>query len=133
LAVPSQPQSGDPPPPTTPPVRWTVLEIVRWTTTRFSQRGLASPRLDAEILAAHALGMSRVQLYVQYDRPLEVAELAGMRELVKRRQAGESVAYIIGKKEFFGHRAGRRCARAGPAPRHRDAGRRGACAARGGA
>jgi release factor glutamine methyltransferase len=102
LAVPSQPQSGDPPPPTTPPVRWTVLEIVRWTTARFSQRGLASPRLDAEILAAHALGMSRVQLYVQYDRPLEAAELAGMRELVKRRQAGESVAYIIGKKEFFG-------------------------------
>jgi release factor glutamine methyltransferase len=83
-------------------VRWTVLEIVRWTTTRFSQRGLASPRLDAEILAAHALGMSRVQLYVQYDRPLDAAELAGMRELVKRRQAGESVAYIIGKKEFFG-------------------------------
>ena len=102
LAVPSQPQSGDPPPPATPPVRWTVLEIVRWTTARFSQRGLASPRLDAEILAAHALGISRVQLYVQYDRPLEAAELAGMRELVKRRQAGESVAYIIGKKEFFG-------------------------------
>jgi len=75
---------------------------VRWTTTRFSQRGLASPRLDAEILAAHALGLSRVQLYVQYDRPLDAAELAGMRELVKRRQAGESVAYIIGKKEFFG-------------------------------
>ncbi len=83
-------------------MRWTVLEIVRWTTTRFSQRGLSSPRLDAEILAAHALGISRVQLYVQYDRPLEAAELAGMRELVKRRQAGESVAYIIGKKEFFG-------------------------------
>lgn len=97
LAVPSQPQSGDP-----PPVRWTVLEVVRWTTTRFSQRGLASPRLDAEILAAHALGISRVQLYVQHDRPLQAAELAGMRELVKRRQAGESVAYIIGKKEFFG-------------------------------
>ncbi len=102
LSVPSQPQSGDPPPPGTPPVRWTVLEIVRWTTTRFNQRGLASPRLDAEILAAHALGISRVQLYVQHDRPLEAAELAGMRELVKRRQAGESVAYIIGKKEFFG-------------------------------
>jgi release factor glutamine methyltransferase len=103
LAVPSQPQSGGPPPPEPPPpVRWTVLEIVRWTTTRFSQRGLASPRLDAEILVAHTLGITRVQLYVQYDRPLEAAELAGMRELVKRRQAGESVAYIIGKKEFFG-------------------------------
>ena len=102
LSIPPQPQSGDPPPPATPPARWTVLELLRWTTTRFSQRGLSSPRLDAEILAAHALGISRVQLYVQFDRPLEAAELAGMRELVKRRQAGESVAYIIGKKEFFG-------------------------------
>jgi release factor glutamine methyltransferase len=102
LSVPSQPQSGDPTPPATPPARWTVLEILRWTTTRFSQRGLSSPRLDAEILAAHALHITRVQLYVQFDRPLEAAELAGMRELVKRRQAGESVAYIIGKKEFFG-------------------------------
>ncbi len=98
VSAPSQPQSGDPP----PPARWTVLEILRWTTTRFSQRGLSSPRLDAEILSAHALHISRVQLYVQFDRPLEAAELAGMRELVKRRQAGESVAYIIGKKEFFG-------------------------------
>ena len=83
-------------------MRWTVLEVLRWTTSRFSQRGLASPRLDAEILAAHALGVSRVQLYVQFDRPLEATELGALRELVKRRQAGESVAYIIGKKEFFG-------------------------------
>jgi release factor glutamine methyltransferase len=102
LALPSQPESGGPPPPSPPPARWTVLEVLRWTTSRFSQRGLASPRLDAEVLAAHALGISRVQLYVQFDRPLEAAELAGMRELVRRRQGGESVAYITGKKEFFG-------------------------------
>jgi release factor glutamine methyltransferase len=76
--------------------------VLRWTTSRFAQRGLASPRLDAEILVAHALGISRVQLYVQFDRPLEVTELGAMRALVKRRQDGESVAYIIGKKEFFG-------------------------------
>ncbi len=76
--------------------------MLRWTTSRFSQRGLTSPRLDAEVLAAHALSISRVQLYVQFDRPLEAAELAGMRELVRRRQGGESVAYITGKKEFFG-------------------------------
>jgi release factor glutamine methyltransferase len=109
LALPSQPESGGrlppappPPPSPPPPTRWTVLEVLRWTTSRFSQRGLASPRLDAEILAAHALGVSRVQLYVQFDRPLEATELGALRALVKRRQAGESVAYIIGKKEFFG-------------------------------
>jgi release factor glutamine methyltransferase len=79
-----------------------VLEVLRWTTARFSQRSLASPRLDAEVLVAHALGLVRVQLYVQFDRPLDPAELAAIRALVKRRQAGESVAYITGKKEFFG-------------------------------
>jgi release factor glutamine methyltransferase len=84
------------------PARWTVLDVIRWTTSRFEERGLASPRLDAELLAAQALGIGRVQLYVQHDRPLLPAELATLRELVKRRQAGESVAYILGKKEFFG-------------------------------
>ena len=76
--------------------------MIRWTTSRFEERGLASPRLDAELLTAQALGIGRVQLYVQHDRPLLPAELAALRELVKRRQAGESVAYILGKKEFFG-------------------------------
>jgi len=76
--------------------------VLRWTTARFAQRNLPTPRLDAEVLTAHALALSRVQLYVQFERPLEVAELAAMRELVRRRQAGESVAYLTGKKEFFG-------------------------------
>lgn len=71
-------------------------------TSRFEERGLHNPRLDAEVLAAHALATTRVQLYVQFDRPLTPAELATLRELVKRRQGGESVAYIVGKKEFFG-------------------------------
>jgi len=84
------------------PARWTVLEVIKWTTARFTERGLDSPRLDAEILAAHALGLSRVQLYVQYDRPLLPDELAAIRALIKRRQAGESVAYVVGKKEFWG-------------------------------
>ncbi len=78
------------------------MDVLRWTTTRFEERGLASPRLDAEILVAHALGVPRLQLYVQFDRPLAPEELASIRELVKRRQAGESVAYVVGKKEFWG-------------------------------
>src|SRR6185369_1679669 len=88
--------------PAAPPARWTVLDVIRWTTARFQERGLGTPRLDAEVLAAHALGLARVQLYVQHDRPLVEAELAALRELVKRRQRGESVAYITGKKEFWG-------------------------------
>lgn len=84
------------------PARWTLLDVIKWTTARFTERRLDTPRLDAEILVAHALGLSRVQLYVQHDRPLTAAELANIRELIKRRQAGESVAYVVGKKEFWG-------------------------------
>jgi release factor glutamine methyltransferase len=82
--------------------RWTVMDVLRWTTSRFEERGIPTPRLDAEILVAHALSVPRLQLYVQFDRPLLPPELAAIRELVKRRQAGESVAYVVGKKEFFG-------------------------------
>ena len=80
---------------------WTILEVLQWTTARFQERGLGSPRLDAELLAAHAFGLTRVQLYTQFDRPLLGPELAAFRELVKRRQAGEPVAYLTGRKEFW--------------------------------
>jgi release factor glutamine methyltransferase len=79
-----------------------VLDVIRWTAERFGDRGLASPRLDAELLVAHVLALPRVQLYVQFDRPLAADELAAIRDLIKRRQAGESVAYLVGKKEFWG-------------------------------
>ena len=84
------------------PARWTVKDVLLWTTSRFEERGLPTPRLDAEILTAHALGLPRLQLYVQFDRPLLPDELAAIRESVKRRQGGQSVAYVIGKKEFWG-------------------------------
>jgi release factor glutamine methyltransferase len=81
---------------------WTVKDVLLWTTSRFEERGLETPRLDAEILTAHALAVPRVQLYVQFDRPLTPDELGAIRASVKRRQAGESVAYVVGKKEFWG-------------------------------
>jgi release factor glutamine methyltransferase len=96
LAVSTSPEKS------TPPARWTVKDVLQWTKSRFEERGLESPRLDAEILTAQALGVERLQLYVQFDRPLTAPELALIRESVKRRQAGESVAYVIGKKEFYG-------------------------------
>jgi release factor glutamine methyltransferase len=81
---------------------WTVMSVLRWTTGRFEERGLPTPRLDAEVLIASALGLPRLQLYVQFDRPLGPEELGAIREAVKRRQAGQSVAYVVGHKEFFG-------------------------------
>jgi release factor glutamine methyltransferase len=83
------------------PATWTVLDVVRWTTARFSERGLGTPRLDAELLVAHVLALPRVQLYVQFERALSTDELAALRELIKRRQGGESIAYLTGRKEFW--------------------------------
>jgi release factor glutamine methyltransferase len=91
-----------PPAPTSSlPATWTVLDVVRWTTARFSERGLGTPRLDAELLVAHVLSLPRVQLYVQFERVLSPEELGALRDLIKRRQAGESIAYLTGRKEFW--------------------------------
>jgi len=96
LAAPSAPSASAPPPAT-----WTVLDVVRWTTARFSERGLGTPRLDAELLVAHVLSLPRLQLYVQFERVLSPEELGALREMIKRRQGGESVAYLTGRKEFW--------------------------------
>jgi release factor glutamine methyltransferase len=85
-----------------PAQQWTVLDVIRWTAARFGERGLATPRLDAELIVAQVLSLPRIQLYVQSDRPLSATELGDIRGLIKRRQAGESVAYLVGKKEFWG-------------------------------
>ena len=60
-----------------------------------------SARLDAEILVAHALELERLQLYLQFDRPLAEAELAVIRELVRKRGAHVPVAYLVGEREFY--------------------------------
>ncbi len=80
----------------------TLLDIVRLSTTYLAQRGAGSARLDAELLCAHALGLRRIDLYLQFDRRLSGAEVARMRELLRRRARHEPVAYITGEREFYG-------------------------------
>lgn len=80
---------------------WTIQRILDWTQQFFRERELDSPRLDAEVLLAAALGTTRVYLYTHYDKPLSEAERTTYREWVKRRAAREPVAQILGKKEFF--------------------------------
>lgn len=80
---------------------WTVLEIVAWIGGDLARRGVPSPRLDAELLVAHALGTNRVGLYVRHDAPLTEAERAAVREVLRRRRTGEPVAYITGHREFW--------------------------------
>src|SRR5436190_7801673 len=81
-----------------------VLEIIKRTTGFFEQRGVESPRLNAELLIGHALGLKRMQLYLQFERPLTEAELERVRPLVRRRGQHEPLQYILGETEFHGLR-----------------------------
>lgn len=89
----SEPRDGD--------ASWTILKLLSWTSEYFVSRDIEHPRADAEILLAHSLGLRRIDLYVQYDKPLTHEELARFREMVRRRARREPVAYITGEKEFW--------------------------------
>jgi len=80
---------------------WTVLRLIRWTTKYLTEKGVKKARLDAEVLLADLLGLTRVDLYLNYDRPLIPSELAAFKERVRRRAVFEPVAYITGHKEFY--------------------------------
>ena len=80
----------------------TVLEIIKRTTDFLDKRGVESPRLNAELLIGHALGLKRMQLYLQFERPLTEVELERIRPLVKRRGNREPVQYVLGETEFSG-------------------------------
>lgn len=80
----------------------TVLDIIKKTTDFFAARGIASPRLNAELLIGHALGRKRMQLYMEFERPLAENELEIIRPLVRRRGQHEPVQYILGETDFCG-------------------------------
>jgi release factor glutamine methyltransferase len=80
---------------------WTVGRLLTWTTDYLKGHGSDSPRLDAEVLLAHALGRQRIELYTTFDEvPGEEARTA-FRELVRRRAEGMPVAYLVGRREFY--------------------------------
>lgn len=85
-----------------PDEAWTVARLLRWATEDLTKRGADSPRLDAELLLGRTLGLDRVQLIVQSQRPLETTELAAFKQLFLRRRAREPMAYILGGREFYG-------------------------------
>ncbi|MGI8906688.1 MAG: peptide chain release factor N(5)-glutamine methyltransferase [Candidatus Sumerlaeaceae bacterium] len=78
----------------------TVRTIIDKTAKFFVAKGIPSARLDAELLLAEVLGMDRLRLYMNFDRPLNEEELNRARELVRRRATREPVAYILGRREF---------------------------------
>ncbi len=89
----NQPKSIDP--------EWTILKLLKWTTSYFKSHDIDSPRATAEILLAHILKLKRIDLYLRYDQPLSSNELLQFKTLIKRRIKREPVAYIVGVKEFW--------------------------------
>ncbi|MEN8158785.1 MAG: peptide chain release factor N(5)-glutamine methyltransferase [Myxococcota bacterium] len=81
---------------------WTVLRLLRWTTDHFASKGIETARLDAELLLAHALGVERLRLYLDFEKPVMEEERARFRMLVRQR-GGERVpvAYLTGMREFW--------------------------------
>ena len=80
---------------------WTIGRLLAWTSEHFASLGSDSSRVDAEVLLAHARGCKRIELYTVYDEPAPQDVRERFKALVKRRAAGEPVAYLVGKREFY--------------------------------
>jgi release factor glutamine methyltransferase len=79
---------------------WTVLSMLEWATDYFKNKDIADPRLSIEWILAEVLQIKRLDLYLQYDRPLSSEELESLRPMIKRRAAHEPLQYIIGSTPF---------------------------------
>ncbi len=80
--------------------RWSIGRLLETAAGYLKEKGSSSPRLDAELLLAETLGLERIDLYTQYERPLTPEEVASYRAFIARRAAREPVAYILGRSHF---------------------------------
>ena len=80
---------------------WTVLNILAWTKNYLAGKGVENARLESEWLLSAALGLDRVGLYVNFDKPLTETELAVYRGMIARRARREPLQYILGSQEFM--------------------------------
>jgi release factor glutamine methyltransferase len=88
--------------PSTPGTQsWTIARLLDWTVRYLDEKGSESPRLDAEVLLAHALGCKRIDLYTRHDEAASEDTRAKFKDLIRRRVRGCPVAYLVGRKEFF--------------------------------
>jgi release factor glutamine methyltransferase len=81
---------------------WTIARIAAWIAKDLAAREVPSPRLEAELLVAHALKLRRLDIFLRHDQPLSPEELTMIRALVERRRRHEPLAYLTGEREFYG-------------------------------
>ena len=79
---------------------WTILRMILWSAEYLTDKGVEAGRLDAEWLLSAALGVDRLQLYLQYDRPLSSEEREAFKPLLRRRASREPLQYILGRTGF---------------------------------
>lgn len=80
---------------------WTIQKLLNWITEYFTNKGIDSPRLSAELLLSYVLAMKRIELYTQFDEPVAKEQLEKLHNLVKRTGRNEPIAYLIDKTEFY--------------------------------
>jgi release factor glutamine methyltransferase len=80
---------------------WTIQRLLTWVTEYLTQKGVDAPRLSAELLLSHVLGLKRIELYTQYNKVVVQEQLDQLRDLVKRAGEHEPVAYLVGRTEFY--------------------------------
>src|SRR3972149_2932586 len=80
---------------------WTIQKLLNWVTEYLKSKGVDAPRLSAELLISHVLGLKRIELYTQFNKVVEQEQLTQLRELVKRAGEHEPIAYLTGKREFY--------------------------------
>ena len=83
------------------PSTLSVVEALRRAAARLAERGVTAARLEAELMLAHVIGLTRLELYLHFDRPLSQDERAAMRRLLAERGRGVPLAYLTGRREFF--------------------------------
>lgn len=84
------------------PEPWTTLKVLDWTKTYLTEKGIENARLEAEWLLCEALSLNRIGLYLNFDKPLQDAELVSFRSMVARRAKREPLQHILGTQEFMG-------------------------------
>ena len=83
---------------------WRVIDVLKWAKKFLKEKGSESPQIETEWILREVLNCSRLDLYMEHEKPLSNSELAQIRKYLKRRAAGEPIQYILGYTEFYGLR-----------------------------